>query len=136
MMLMRTFLAFLVFAASLAAEIRSLPLSTDLVQGPITINCSYVDFSSWGGVFASAPTQFRCLISSESPDTRGVVVTIRTRDAEGNLHIQTNTSEWALAAPSNAKIFAYTIIAFPTKDRTLLSVDVSEYKVPTSFTAE
>jgi len=116
----------LIFAIITMAHAEDLPmrLATEMVQGPITIQCSYLDLSTWPAVFRFSPTQFRCLLSTKATDTAEFIVTFITRDAEGRVNTATNRTavqnRWSLAV-------------LPTKDAILLSVIVSEVKRPLRF---
>lgn len=114
-------------AKALRGEELPMALGMDLTQGPVTVQCNVVDYSSFPLILRLfADHKLECAIATTAPDTAAFDVTIQTSDG-GKVTTTTNRTT-AQAARSM-------VILPATKDTVLLGVQVQEVKPVLKFGA-
>ncbi len=125
---MKTLLLSLLLMASMSLVHAEVKLDTVVANGPITAQCSYVDKSDWPLILRiQGPTMFTCLIDTLSFDTVEFIVSIVSQDESGAVHLHTITT---------ASVRGHSIAIFPTTDKKLVSLSVSERRAPIVFMDE
>lgn len=115
----------LMIVSGLRGEELPMAVGMDLTQGPVTVQCNVVDYSSFPLILRLfADHKLECAIATTAPDTAAFDVTIQTSDG-GKVTTTTNRT--------TAQATRSMVILPATKDTVLLGVQVQEVKPVLKF---